>query len=204
MNIIENQIKAKETIDLNNGKGITEIVRDTIDLNKGKATIEIVRDDDSVIVTVIYNDKKDTIYYDINNANHILSDICETLYSIGYIDNDKYSSLLEHIEGILMNIGIRTKPIAKSVDSVNIKVYNTILNDGSESEIFDVNILDKYGTHLFSYMKDDVICNNEDAIAIAIGEYYKKSFNKIKLFIDEMALKFGCNDSDKKENKKND
>lgn len=201
MNIIENQIKAKATTDLNKGKGVTEIVRDTIDLNKGKVTIEIVRDDDSVIVTVIYNDKKDTIYYDINNANHILSDICETLYSIGYIDNDKYSSLLEHIEGILMNIGIRTKPIAKSVDSVNIKVYNTILNDGSE--IFEVNILDKCGTHLFSYMKDDVICNNEDAIAIAIGEYYKESFNKIKLFIDEMVLKFGCNGSDK-ENKEND
>ena len=198
MNIIENQIKAKATTDLNKGKGITEIVRDTIDLNKGKATIEIVRDDDSVIVTVIYNDKKDTIYYDINNANHILSDMCETLYSIGYIDNDKYSSLLEHIEGILMNIGIRTKPIAKSVDSVNIKVYNTILNDGSE--IFEVDILDKYGTHLFSYMKDDAICNNEDAIAIAIGEYYKESFNKIKLSIDEMVLKFGYNDSDK-ENK---
>ena len=100
-----------------------------------------------------------------------------------------------------MNIGIGTKPIAKSVDSVNIKVYNTILND--ETEIFDVDILDKYGTHLFSYEKDNVICNNEDAIAIAIGEYYKESFNKIKLFIDEMVLKFGCNDSDK-ENGKND
>ena len=201
MNIIENQIKAKSTIDPNKEKGIIEIVRDTIDLNKGKGTIEIVRDDDSVIVTVRYNDKKDTIYYDINNANHILSDIRETLYSIGYIDNDKYSSLLEHIEGILMNIGIGTKPIAKSVDSVNIKVYNTILNDGSE--IFEVNILDKCGTHLFSYMKDDVIFNNEDAIAIAIGEYYKESFNKIKLFIDDHNL-INDTDSDKKENKKND
>ena len=201
MNIIKNRIKAKATIDPNKEKGIIEIVRDTIDLDKGKGTIEIVRDDDSVIVTVKYNGKKDTIYYDINNANHILSDIRETLYSIGYIDNDKYSSLLEHIEGILMNIGIRTDPTIKSVDSINIKVSNMVLNN--ESEIFEVNILDKCGTHLSAYMKDDVICNNEDAIAIAIGEYYKESFNKIKLFIDEMVLKFGCNDSDK-ENKEND
>lgn len=210
MNIIKNQVKG--TIRFENlGK-------------KGK--IKIVKTDDSIVITVKYDENEDTIFYDTTTIDigKILLDIYKTIgIEFDYISmsNDEYS-FLEDIVGILENIGIRTDPIIKSVDTVNIKVSNMVLNNGSE--IFDVDILDKYGTHLFSYIKDNVICSNEDAIAIAIGEYYKDRFNKIKLFIDEMVLKFGCkpddvfstcstslyhnliNDtgSDEKENKEND
>ena len=167
-----------------------------------KGKIKIVKTDDSIVITVTYDENENTIFYDTTTIDigKILSDIYKTIgIEFDYISmsNDEYS-FLKAIVGFLENIGIRTDPIIKSVDTVNIKVSVT-----NEPKIFNVDIIDKYGTHLFSYIKDNVICSNEDAIAIAIGEYYKDRFSKIKLFIDEMVLKFGCNDSDK-ENGEND
>lgn len=212
MNIIKNRIKG--TIRFENlGK-------------KGK--IKIVKTDDSIVITVTYDENENTILYDTTTIDigKILSDIYKTIgIEFDYISmsNDEYS-FQKAIVGFLENIGIRTDPNdpnIKSVDTVNIKVSVT-----NEPKIFNVDIIDKYGTHLFSYIKDNVICSNEDAIAIAIGEYYKDRFSKIKLFIDEMVLKFGCKpddvfstcnanaslyhnlindtDSDKKENGEND
>lgn len=209
MNIIKNRIKG--TIRFENlGK-------------KGK--IKIVKTDDSIVITVTYDENENTIFYNTTTIDigKILSDIYKTIgIEFDYISmsNDEYS-FLKAIVGFLENIGIRTDPIIKSVDTVNIKVSNMVID---ESKIFNVDIIDKYGTHLFSYIKDNVICSNEDAIAIAIGEYYKDRFSKIKLFINDMVLKLGCKpddvfstcntslyhnlindtDSDKKENKKND
>ena len=207
MNIIKNRIKG--TIRFENlGK-------------KGK--IKIVKTDDSIVITVTYDENENTILYDTTTIDigKILSDIYKAIgIEFDYISmsNDEYS-FQKAIVGFLENIGIRTDPIIKSVDTVNIKVSVT-----NEPKIFNVDIIDKYGTHLFSYIKDNVICSNEYGIAIAIGEYYKDRFSKIKLFIDEMVLKFGCKpddvfstcntslyhnlindtDSDKKENGEND
>lgn len=210
MNIIKNRIKG--TIRFENlGK-------------KGK--IKIVKTDDSIVITVTYDENENTILYDTTTIDigKILSDIYKTIgIEFDYISmsNDEYS-FQKAIVGFLENIGIRTDPNdpnIKSVDTVNIKVSVT-----NEPKIFNVDIIDKYGTHLFSYIKDNVICSNEDAIAIAIGEYYKDRFSKIKLFINDMVLKFGCKpddvfstcntslyhnlindtDSDKKENGEND